>query len=192
MKHLKLYSLIFLLLITIFIFYAAFHENTHGLLRISYMNVGKGEAIFIESPTGNHILIDAGSNKTILTTLGNSIPFYDRTLDALIVMSLDEKFIGGVPNVLENYSVKNYFSYVSTSSSSILSEIQKDMQNKNIPNHIFAQNETISIGGGAYIQIISLQPTIMKLIYQNTSFLLAADTVPNASYISDGTNIEKI
>jgi len=104
MKNIKLYVLGFFLCINFFIWYAVFTEDRSDLT-VAFLDVGQGDAIFIEAPNGKQILIDGGSNGAVLRQLSKIMPFYDRSIDMIILSHPDQDHIGGLPAILENYKV---------------------------------------------------------------------------------------
>ena len=50
-----------------------------GRLTVTFLDVGQGDAILIEGPHGNRILVDGGaSGELVSEALGRHLPFYDR------------------------------------------------------------------------------------------------------------------
>lgn len=103
-QNLKLYILACFILVNSFIWYAIFYEN-RDFLTVAFLDVGQGDAIFIESPDGKQILIDGGANGQVLRRLGKIMPFYDRTIDMVVLTHPDQDHVGGLPVVLENYKI---------------------------------------------------------------------------------------
>src|SRR3989344_5668011 len=77
-----------------------------GELKFYLLDVGQGDAIFIETPSGNQILIDGGPDKSVLRELGEVMPFYDRTIDLVILTHPHLDHAGGLVEVLKNYEVE--------------------------------------------------------------------------------------
>ena len=86
------------------VWYAVFAESRSGLM-VAFLDVGQGDAILIETSTGRQILIDGGPNKKVLQELSKIMPFYDRSIDVVIVTHPDGDHIGGLPEVLKRYNV---------------------------------------------------------------------------------------
>ncbi len=64
--------------------------NKPQFLEVNFFDVGQGDAIFIVSPQSHQILIDGGPDSTILEKLAKEMPFWDRTID-LIILTHPEK-----------------------------------------------------------------------------------------------------
>jgi len=77
-----------------------------GRLTITFLDVGQGDAILIEAPEGQRILVDGGpSGEAITAALSRNLPFYDRRIDLVVLTHPQADHLGGLPAVLENYDV---------------------------------------------------------------------------------------
>jgi len=77
-----------------------------GKLHVVFFDVGQGDAIFIQTPQGRQVLIDGGPDPTTLTAeLGRRLPFWDRSLDLVILTHPDTDHLTGLVPVLERYHV---------------------------------------------------------------------------------------
>jgi competence protein ComEC len=74
-------------------------------LRVWFLDVGQGDATFIELPTGEQILVDGGQDDAVLTKLGEIMPPWDRTIDILIASHPDADHIGGLVDVIDRYQI---------------------------------------------------------------------------------------
>jgi competence protein ComEC len=78
-----------------------------GRLHVIFLDVGQGDAIFIQTPSGRQVLVDGGPSETVLLAqLGRQMPFWDRTLDAMVLTHPDLDHITGLVPVLERYRVE--------------------------------------------------------------------------------------
>lgn len=77
-----------------------------GRLHVVFFDVGQGDAIFIQTPSGRQVLIDGGPDPSVvLSRLGRRMPFWDRSLDLVVLTHPDADHIGGLVSVLERYRV---------------------------------------------------------------------------------------
>ncbi len=74
-----------ILMVTILV-WGAVLSGPDGKLHVSILNIGQGDAILIQTPAGQNILIDGGPSPTAINMeLGKKLPFYTRKLDMVIV-----------------------------------------------------------------------------------------------------------
>lgn len=76
-------------------------------LEVVFFDVGQGDAIFIETPERFQVLIDGGPDLTVLEKLGKEMPFYDRTIDLIILTHPEHDHYFGLFEVLKRYEIKN-------------------------------------------------------------------------------------
>lgn len=79
-----------------------------GRLRIYYCNVGQGDSIYIRTPHNSDILIDGGPGNKVLECLSRHMPFYDRTIDVVVMTHPQADHLNGLLSVIDRYKV-NYF-----------------------------------------------------------------------------------
>lgn len=87
--------------------YYAFRTNT-ATLRIAFLDVGQGDAIFIETPSGKQILIDGGPDDAVLSQLGRVMRPWDHTIDVVIATHGDADHIAGLVDVVSRFSVDTF------------------------------------------------------------------------------------
>ena len=81
-------------------------SQADGLLHVSFLDVGQGDAILVVTPGGRQVLVDGGRYPTtILDELGREVPFWDRSLDIVVATHPDDDHIAGLVAVLERYQV---------------------------------------------------------------------------------------
>ncbi len=87
--------------------FSAWRALPDGRLHIVFLDVGEGDATFIQTPSGRQVLIGGGpSQSVLLSRLGRQMPFWDRTLDVLVLTHPGEAYLTGMIPVLERYRVE--------------------------------------------------------------------------------------
>ncbi|MBI2356158.1 MAG: MBL fold metallo-hydrolase [Candidatus Doudnabacteria bacterium] len=76
------------------------------LMHINFYDVGQGDSILIQTYLGNQILIDGGPSDAVLGHLGQDLPFFDRTIDMIILTHAHNDHVAGLIDVLKRYRVK--------------------------------------------------------------------------------------
>ena len=93
---------VILLILAIFVW----QSLPDGRLHVVFLDVGQGDAIFIQTPSGRQVLVDGGPSETaLLSQLGRQMPFWDRTLDVMVLTHPDSDHVTGLAPVLERYQV---------------------------------------------------------------------------------------
>lgn len=74
-------------------------------LRVTFFDVGQGDAILIETPERHLILIDGGPDQSILNHLGRTLPFWRRQIDLIVLTHPHDDHFYGLAQVLDRYQV---------------------------------------------------------------------------------------
>ena len=100
-----------------------FALSSTKLLKVNFLDVGQGDSAFIETPEGHQILIDGGPGATVLQKLSSLMPFWDKTIDVVILTHPESDHMQGILNILQRYKV-DYFLWTGV--------IKNDAENKKL------------------------------------------------------------
>lgn len=127
----------FFILTGIFVYEQA--KFSDGRLHVVICNVGQGDAIFIRTPKGQDILIDAGRDERILNCLSNNMPFWDRDIELIFATHPDADHIGGFENVLKSYRVLSFNTSKKTADTQVFKRLHRIISEQNVPlRYIYA------------------------------------------------------
>ncbi len=76
-------------------------------MEVTFFDVGQGDSIFIESSQGHQILIDGGPDDQVLNKLAEEMPFWDRTIDLVVLTHPEHDHFAGLLEVFKRYEVEN-------------------------------------------------------------------------------------
>ena len=153
-------------------------------LRVSFLDVGQGDAIFVEAPSGQQMLIDSGKNRAVIRQLAKVMPWYDRTIDVVVATHPDADHIGGLPDVFARYDVDLLVeSSVKDSDGADAAALEKAADSEHELQRRVAERGMVINLGGAYLEILfpdrsvpaietNTGSIVARLVYGNTSFLL--------------------
>lgn len=105
MKKIVLIILIGLLIANLLAFSIVWDLRQAKALEVIFFDVGQGDSIFIKSSAGHQILIDGGPDSTVLEKLAQEMPFFDRSLDMIILTHADSDHLNGLIEVLKRYKI---------------------------------------------------------------------------------------
>lgn len=108
--------LIDLLILLLLVVYLLALKTPADNLSIIACDVGQGDAILVQKGN-NQILIDGGPDNSVLTCLGKYMPFWDRTIELVILTHPEKDHFGGLIDVFQTYKVDKFGSNNDKSSS---------------------------------------------------------------------------
>lgn len=77
-----------------------------GKLHVFVLDVGQGDSILIQTPGDEYILIDGGPDDKVMGELAKIMPFYERTVDLVILTHPHPDHINGIVDVLKRFDVR--------------------------------------------------------------------------------------
>jgi len=165
-------------------------------LRVSFLDVGQGDAILIQK--GNQqVLVDGGPSPQALTLeLGDRMPFWDRTIELVVLSHPHADHLTGLVEVLHRYRVEQVLYADSDDDSPLYEEWLGLIEERGVKRTIAQAGQEIDLGDGVIIKV--LNPTVppltgtgsdinnnslvLRLSYDKFSFLLAADIEQEAEF----------
>ncbi len=116
-------------------------------LHVSFLDVGQGDAILIQTPSHQDILIDGGASpQAISLGLSSKMPFWDRTIDLVILTHPDADHVSGLVEVLRRYKVKQVLYPDLDAESSVYDEWLRLLKQKDIKYTIARAGQQIDLG----------------------------------------------
>lgn len=96
-------------LVVVAIGYFIYLQWPDNYTHVIFCDVGQADATLITHGFVQ-VLVDGGRNEVALSCLGEHMPFWDRTLEAIVVTHADEDHIGGLATIMERYRSRLIFS----------------------------------------------------------------------------------
>ncbi|MDE2021925.1 MAG: hypothetical protein KGI71_03370, partial [Patescibacteria group bacterium] len=76
------------------------------VVKVWVFEVGKNSrAVLVRAPHDRTLLIDTGPDAGILRALGETLPVWQKKIDAVILTGAKASFVGGLPDVAGRYTV---------------------------------------------------------------------------------------
>jgi competence protein ComEC len=72
--------------------------------RVVFLNVGQGDSVYIQSPSGRTMLVDGGAGAHVLSELAAVMPAFSHHIDVVLGTHPDADHIGGLVDVLRSYT----------------------------------------------------------------------------------------
>jgi competence protein ComEC len=154
-------------------------------LEVTVLDVGQGDAILIETPSGADVLVDAGPGRAVLRGLGRQLPWHDRSIDLAIVTHGQADHATGMLDVLDRYDVSRVIAGGDDGRSVLRSALSNAAAREGITVES-ATDSSFDLGDGVRLTIIvrgddaapldgNDASAVVLLTYGDVSFLLTGD-----------------
>lgn len=156
-----------------------------GLLQVTFIDTGQSDCIFIKTPGGKAMLIDAGNNDD-----GNTITRYIKQqginkLDVVVGTHPHEDHIGALDDVINAFDIGKIYMPRVTHTSKTYLDVLEAVKGKNMKitsakggmNISLAEDVTVEIlaPNGSNYEGFNNYSVVVKLTYRDTSFLFTGD-----------------
>jgi competence protein ComEC len=172
-------------------------------LRVSFLDVGQGDAAVIEFPDGKVMLVDAGMRSSSYNAGERTvIPFLKRRgisrIDELVVSHPHEDHLGGMPRVIEQCDIGAAVESGQPINTGTYQTYLKDIQREGCTRILVQEGDRIDCTHNARVYVLSPEPSfldtdlthrslnfnntsvVLKVVYGNISFLFSGDAEAEA------------
>lgn len=169
-----------ILVVLLFLVWIGVTSLPRQVLRVSFLDVGQGDAILIQTPSGQRLLIDGGPSPTqLLAALGRRLPFWDRRIDLILSSHAHDDHLRGLLAVTDRYRVRMAISGVSDSPSATSLAWQARLKDQSITSLTVSHPMDVDLGDGVMVQV-------WPVAQENESWLLVRVTAPAAQFLFSG------
>lgn len=145
--------------VTVIVGLVAVLQLPDGRLHVAFLDVGQGDAILITTPRGQQILVDGGPSPIELTSaLGKEMPFWDRSLDLVVMTHPDADHVTGLPAVLERFTVGGWLDNGLGSNGAVFRQCEARLAQKGVPRRAVGAGTRLDLGRGLILDVLHPQP----------------------------------
>lgn len=166
---------------------AVYVPRESHMLSVSFLDVGQGDAVLIEGPTGVQLLVDGGPNAAVVRELGRHLSFFDRSIDGVVATHPDADHIGGLSSVFDRYAVGTFFESGVVKETSATAALETAVQEEGSARVIARVGMRVLLGGGAYADVLypdrdvsgvsdtNAGSIVLRVVYGENEFMLTGD-----------------
>ncbi len=174
-------------------------------LQVIVCDVGQGDAILF-TYKDFQVLTDGGPDSSVVSCLSKYMPFWDRTIEVVILTNPDLDHYGGLMDVFRQYKVEKYFKSPTTDSTQGYQALEELVGSKGIPSYEVSSAQDIQYGL-IYLDILypdstdrttfknpqNNYSTVYKLIYKDFEAIFTGDIEEEASdYIAKNISLGEV
>ena len=164
----KVICILLALTILFSIFCTLYSLLTPQKLRISFLDVGQGDAILIQTPSGHTMLVDGGVSDVVLEKVSEKISYFTHHLDLVVATHPDADHITGLIPILQKYEIDHIVVSPMTSHTGVFEVLQKSIEVESeeqaVDHH--AQVHTAVVGD----EIIFDDGVVAYILYPGAAF----------------------
>ncbi len=143
------------LAVAAFLTWSAVFNLPDGQLHISFLDVGEGDSILLETPSGRQILIDGGpSPARAASALGGQLPFWDRSLDLVLLTHPQDDHLAGLIGVLERYRVGQVIDSGQECANDLCERFEGLLEERGTPRRRARAGMRLRLGDGVEIEVL--------------------------------------
>ena len=171
------------------VWFLVYTATPQGVLTVAALDVGQGDALYIEGPTGIRVLLDAGpGNGSVERALPRVMPQFARSFDAVVATHPDADHVGGFIDVLARYQVGAFVEPGIPDDTQTFTTIAQEVKVAHIPRYIARRGMVLDLGGGAELTVLYPDVDVSqyqkktnegcivaRVVYGATSALLTCD-----------------
>jgi competence protein ComEC len=164
-----------------------------GRLHVTFLDV-PGGATLVETPTGRHILIGAGeSGRALSTGLGDALPFWERTLDLVVITQPVSDHAGGLPPVTTRYQIETALTNGQRGQGEVMDALWAALDEQGATVQTAQPGMQIRTGDGVTLTVLDTEtadpapdesepgePVVLMLEYSGARVLLTGGLSPEA------------
>jgi competence protein ComEC len=146
-----------------------------GKLHITFLDVQTSDAILIETPAGDTILINGGESLSqVSSQLGQRLPLFNRKLDWLIVASTQENEVASLPRLMERYKPGQVLWAGNVEASFPARTLNEWLTSHQVRVTRAEKDQVLDLGDGATLTVLSADErgAVLLLKYGNFRMLL--------------------
>lgn len=162
-----------------------------GHLHLYVFDVGQGDSIFLVTPSGKQILVDAGPDLIALTRLAEVMPALDHSIDLLILSHPHLDHLAAFPQIIDRYDIGAVMLSGLRYNGSAYESMLAKMRQKSIRIFLPDPKQDLDLGDGVVLDIlgpgtqwfgksgsdddVNNTSVVLRVLYKEQSILLTGD-----------------
>ena len=190
MKNFSKIILIVLAGIALLIWSRVFYTGSSSGISVNFLDVGQGDAILINLPGDEQVLIDGGPDDAVLSQISKFMPPFDRTIEHVVLTHPHADHVAGLVKVIDRYEVGEVLENSIEYDSAIYAQWKDIIKSNNIPDREVRQGDTFEWGGGRFeiLAPVSMSSStssgesninntsvVARFVYNNSEVMLTGD-----------------
>ncbi len=140
-------------------------------LGMYFLDVGQGDGILARFSTGENLLIDTGKDSQIFRSLDTVLPWYDKSIDYLLLTHGDLDHVGAALDLLDRYAVKKAFVSPFFGRIEVEQQILERLKQEGAEIVVLKKGDTVTLG--------TALPTTLEILHPDENCFAATNDNEN-------------
>lgn len=151
-----------LLATTLLLSFLALFSFADDRLHLIFCDVGQGDAILVYQRS-TQVLVDGGPDSAVLSCLSDHMPFWDRTIELVVLTHPDADHYGGLVDVVRRYHIVSFAGTVAGKNDYGFKTLMEEVKGRPIDTIILQAGKTIKIGKFSFAAIWPTKEYLARL-----------------------------
>ena len=126
-----------------------------GRLHVTALDIGQGDAILVEAPSGATMLVDGGPDPELtLRRLGANLPFWVRQIDVLVVSHPHQDHVAGLVDALDRFRVGTVLHAGIPFPNAAYDRLLTDAVDEGVVTRTVVAGETFALDGATTVEVL--------------------------------------
>jgi competence protein ComEC len=166
----KVCSFLLLLVFSIVLISGIYFLISPKKLVVSFLDIGQGDAILVQTPSGHDILIDGGPSDRVLEKLSQKMNYFDRHLDIVLSTHPDADHVTGLISVFKKYKVDTVIVSPALAHTGVFDVLEKSILDEGSTIYQGTQGDMFTFGDGVVMQILYPYAGLTREIQDTNSY----------------------
>jgi beta-lactamase superfamily II metal-dependent hydrolase len=131
-----------------------FVQSPKQQLRVSFLDVGQGDSILIQTPSGKTMLIDGGPSDVVLARLGSELSYFTTDIDVMEETHPDADHVTGLIPVLEKYTVHTILTTKGIGHTNVFEDLNKHITYEHADVYSAQSGDVIDFHDGVTVRVL--------------------------------------
>ena len=156
--------------------------------RVYFFDVGQGDASLIALPNDVQVVIDGGPSDVIVGKLGKAMPFYDRTIEYMVLTHPHHDHVTGLIAVAKRYQIKTFIYNGVMRESDSVRALFEELSRQGTNVRIIAAAETLHFSDTTRLEVLFPDHALTPQEYEdyNDSSIVARFVVNEIPFLFMG------
>jgi competence protein ComEC len=126
-----------------------------GMLHITVLDIGQGDAILVEAPGGATMLVDGGPDPELtLRRIGANLPFFARRIDLLVLSHPHQDHVAGLAEVLDRFRIGAVLHAGIGFENPSFDRLLAEANAANVPVHLARSGQALALDASTSVRVL--------------------------------------